>query len=196
MFDGDLNGEDFPGLQNEVNNNTPSSSQNIYVSVDTGLNALVDVDNEMPVSNDQGFISSESDVNKYASVVHENGNLNVEDKGKTLNEKCAGNENEANMMNARTLVDILRTNATDNKLLIVPTSGVEIAIFDEEIVELGSAKWDKTVCGQFLGCMVSFNEARHHLKRMWNKFGLKDMTVNEKGIFFSLSSKMNRGFYK
>lgn len=40
------------------------------------------------------------------------------------------------------------------------------------------------MCGQFLGCMVSLNEARYHLRRMWNKYGLEDMTVNNKGIFF------------
>lgn len=64
----------------------------------------------------------------------------------------------------------------------VNENGVEIAIFDEEIVELGSAKWNKTVCGQFLGCMINFNEARYHLRRMWNKYGFEDMTVNDKGV--------------
>ena len=96
--------------------------------------------------------------------------------------------NESRKETTSTLADMLKTSSHDNTLFMVPTelneNGVEIAIFDEEIVELGSAKWDKTVCGQFLGCMVSFNEARYHIRRMWNKFGLEDMPVNDKGIFF------------
>ncbi|PWA97296.1 RNA-directed DNA polymerase, eukaryota, Reverse transcriptase zinc-binding domain protein [Artemisia annua] len=127
VFDGDLNGEEFPDLQNQVNNNTPFSSHNTSVNVDTGLSAQVDVDNEVPVSNDQGYSSNANDVNKNTSVVQESISQNV--------------ENEANRMNARTLVDILRNNATDNKLLRVPTglndNCVEVAIFDEEIVEVG-----------------------------------------------------------
>lgn len=57
-------------------------------------------------------------------------------------------------------------------------------VFDDELLELGSKKWNSTVCGYFVGCRVSFNEARYHLRRMWNKYGLEDMYANEGGVFF------------
>ena len=80
------------------------------------------------------------------------------------------------------------TEKLDNKLLIIPTetnaNGEEGVVFDVEIIEDGSNKWNLTVCGQFVGCSWNLNEARYHIRRMWNKFGLKDITVNESGIFF------------
>ncbi|GJV73258.1 adenylosuccinate lyase [Tanacetum coccineum] len=34
-------------------------------------------------------------------------------------------------------------------------------------------------------CKVSFNEAGYHLRRMWYKFGLGEMQMNDKGILFA-----------
>nr|GEV89462.1 hypothetical protein [Tanacetum cinerariifolium] len=62
------------------------------------------------------------------------------------------------------LVDIVNLSKLDNKLLSVPTqiseTGNEMVIFDDEIIELGSKKWNLTVCGQFIGCSMGFNKAR------------------------------------
>lgn len=80
--------------------------------------------------------------------------------------------------------DIVNVSKHDNKLLIIPTemdnNGNEVVVFDDELIELGSVKLRKTVCGYFVGCKVSLNEARYHLRRMWNKFGLGDVIVNDK----------------
>ncbi|GKB95962.1 RNA-directed DNA polymerase, eukaryota, reverse transcriptase zinc-binding domain protein, partial [Tanacetum coccineum] len=42
-----------------------------------------------------------------------------------------------------------------NKLLFVPTElneiGEEVVVFDEDLVELGSKKWELTLCGHFIG---------------------------------------------
>ncbi|PWA58252.1 hypothetical protein CTI12_AA401440 [Artemisia annua] len=63
--------------------------------------------------------------------------------------------NEPNRGNTSTLAEILKSNKHENSLHMVQSevneNGVEIAVFDEEIIELGSAKWKMTVCGQFLG---------------------------------------------
>ncbi|GJZ98360.1 hypothetical protein Tco_0670813 [Tanacetum coccineum] len=61
------------------------------------------------------------------------------------------------------LVDIVNSSRLDNKLVNVPTevseSGNDVVIFNEELIELGSKKWNLTVCGQFIGCSMGFNEA-------------------------------------
>ncbi|GJW04923.1 hypothetical protein Tco_1563779 [Tanacetum coccineum] len=71
------------------------------------------------------------------------------------------------------LVDIVNSSRLDNKLVNVPTevseSGNDVVIFNEELIELGSKKWNLTVCGQFIGCSMGFNEARYHIRRMWNR---------------------------
>ncbi|GJZ66378.1 RNA-directed DNA polymerase, eukaryota, reverse transcriptase zinc-binding domain protein [Tanacetum coccineum] len=65
----------------------------------------------------------------------------------------------------------------------VSENGDNVVIFDDELIELGSKKWSLTVCGQFIGCSMGFNEARYHIRRMWNKFGLRDVIV-ENGVFY------------
>nr|GEX24828.1 reverse transcriptase domain, reverse transcriptase zinc-binding domain protein [Tanacetum cinerariifolium] len=85
------------------------------------------------------------------------------------------------------LADMIKGSKLDNKLMHVPAvvsdNGENIMIFDDEIIELGSQKWSLTVCGQFIRCTVGFNEARYHIKRMWHKFGLKDV-IAENGVFY------------
>ncbi|GKD74968.1 zinc knuckle CX2CX4HX4C containing protein, partial [Tanacetum coccineum] len=82
---------------------------------------------------------------------------------------------------------MVKNNRLDNKLLHVPTkvsgNGDSIVIFDDEIIELGSQKWSLTVCGQYIGCSMGFNEARYHIRRMWYRFGVNDIIV-ENGVFY------------
>ncbi|GJU46796.1 RNA-directed DNA polymerase, eukaryota, reverse transcriptase zinc-binding domain protein [Tanacetum coccineum] len=83
--------------------------------------------------------------------------------------------------------DMVKNNKLDNKLLHVPTevSGNEdsIMIFDDEIIELRSQKWSLTVFGHFIGCSMGFNEDRYHIRRMWYRFGLKDV-IAKNGVFY------------
>ncbi|GKA53168.1 zinc knuckle CX2CX4HX4C containing protein [Tanacetum coccineum] len=83
------------------------------------------------------------------------------------------------------LADMIKGNKLDNKLMQIPTEmsevGEGIVVFDDEIIELGSQKWKLIVCGQ--GCNTGFNEARYHIRRMWYKFGLKEVTA-ENGVFY------------
>ncbi|GJY24271.1 RNA-directed DNA polymerase, eukaryota, reverse transcriptase zinc-binding domain protein [Tanacetum coccineum] len=48
---------------------------------------------------------------------------------------------------------------------------------------LGSQNWSLTVCGQFIDCSMGFNKARYHIRRMWYRFGLKDV-IAENGVFY------------
>ncbi|GKB86604.1 hypothetical protein Tco_0958876 [Tanacetum coccineum] len=55
---------------------------------------------------------------------------------------------------------IVSNNILDNKLDLIPTEinvdGIEVVIFDEEIVNEGSKKWELTVCGYFVGYKMSY----------------------------------------
>ncbi|GKA34928.1 RNA-directed DNA polymerase, eukaryota, reverse transcriptase zinc-binding domain protein [Tanacetum coccineum] len=59
---------------------------------------------------------------------------------------------------------IVNNNSLDNKLDLIPTEinedGIEVVIFDEEIVSERSKKWELTVCGYFVGYKTSYQELR------------------------------------
>ncbi|GJS99828.1 RNA-directed DNA polymerase, eukaryota, reverse transcriptase zinc-binding domain protein [Tanacetum coccineum] len=84
-------------------------------------------------------------------------------------------------------VDIVKSTRLDNKLQTIPTEVSEnrdnVMIFDDELIELGSKKWSLIVYGQFIGCSIGFNEARYHIRMMWNKFGLRDV-IAKNGVFY------------
>lgn len=55
-------------------------------------------------------------------------------------------------------------------------------VFNEEIVIKGCEKWKFTTRGYFVRHKMMFNELRYHLRRMWAKYGLKDIIVDSNGI--------------
>ncbi|PWA81906.1 RNA-directed DNA polymerase, eukaryota, Reverse transcriptase zinc-binding domain protein [Artemisia annua] len=74
----------------------------------------------------------------------------------------------------------------DNHLIYIAPKiseeGIETVQFDVEIVQKGSIKWQTTLCGYFVGQNMSFNELRYHIRRMWGKFGFRELIVNESGV--------------
>ncbi|GJS09807.1 RNA-directed DNA polymerase, eukaryota, reverse transcriptase zinc-binding domain protein [Tanacetum coccineum] len=62
--------------------------------------------------------------------------------------------------------------------------GEEVVLFDEELVKEGSEKWKFTICGYFVGCKMGVNELRYNIRRMWGRFGLKDIVVDEGICYF------------
>ncbi|XP_071733503.1 uncharacterized protein [Rutidosis leptorrhynchoides] len=72
----------------------------------------------------------------------------------------------------------------------VDKDGNEFVIFDEELVNEGCRKWNTTACGYMLGCSMSYNAMQYNLRRMWGKFGLKDIIMDEKQIcYFKFNSE-------
>ncbi|GKB94843.1 RNA-directed DNA polymerase, eukaryota, reverse transcriptase zinc-binding domain protein [Tanacetum coccineum] len=59
--------------------------------------------------------------------------------------------------------------------------GDEVVVFDEELVELGSKKWELTLVGQLVGHTMSLPALNYHLRRMWSKFGYKEIVDNRNG---------------
>ncbi|GJT80579.1 disease resistance TIR-NBS-LRR class family protein [Tanacetum coccineum] len=102
-----------------------------------------------------------------------------------VSHKPAVNNVEHDNVNS-TFASVLN-NWLDNKLCLIPTEigtdGVEVVIFDDEIVKEGSKKWELTVCGYFVGYSMSFQELSYNLYKMWGKYGLKHIMPNGNGVF-------------
>nr|GEU31677.1 hypothetical protein [Tanacetum cinerariifolium] len=82
---------------------------------------------------------------------------------------------------------MVNNNNPNNKLSLIPTevndNGIEVVIFDEEIVNEGNKKWELTVCEYFMGYKMSYQEMRYNIFKMWGKYGLKSVIPNGNGIF-------------
>ncbi|GJX81118.1 RNA-directed DNA polymerase, eukaryota, reverse transcriptase zinc-binding domain protein [Tanacetum coccineum] len=67
----------------------------------------------------------------------------------------------------------------NNKLAFTPTvineEGSEIVIFDEALVEKGSAQWKLTVCGHFVGYEMNVHELRSE-EEAWSTEGISVLT--------------------
>ncbi|GKF65430.1 RNA-directed DNA polymerase, eukaryota, reverse transcriptase zinc-binding domain protein, partial [Tanacetum coccineum] len=48
----------------------------------------------------------------------------------------------------------------------------------------GSEKWQYTIYGYFVGCKMHVNELRYNTKRMWGRYGLKDIVVDADNMCF------------
>ncbi|GJW84489.1 RNA-directed DNA polymerase, eukaryota, reverse transcriptase zinc-binding domain protein [Tanacetum coccineum] len=69
-------------------------------------------------------------------------------------------------------------------------NGVEVVIFDEMIVKKGSERWNLTVSGYFVGYRMAPNELRYNIRRMWGKYGVRDIRVNNDGTcLFKFNNK-------
>ncbi|GKA06590.1 RNA-directed DNA polymerase, eukaryota, reverse transcriptase zinc-binding domain protein [Tanacetum coccineum] len=103
------------------------------------------------------------------------------------------NSNVSKVSNVETPVSYVGTltknvTADDNKLFNIPTSvnskGEEVVLFDEDLVLEGCEKWKLTVCGYFVGCKMHINVLKYNIKRMWTRFGLKDIVVDADEMCF------------
>ncbi|GJS80157.1 RNA-directed DNA polymerase, eukaryota, reverse transcriptase zinc-binding domain protein [Tanacetum coccineum] len=92
------------------------------------------------------------------------------------------------MINPESYANKLPNDIQLNEVFYVPPSfndkGEEVVLFDEELVKEGSEKWKFTICGYFVGCKMGVNELRYNIRRMWGRFGLKDIVVDEGICYF------------
>lgn len=134
--------------------------------------------------------------------VHDTASVN--DTTQSLVEKvkdCVGNGNKDNEMitNAQSK-NVNKTFAStvmkdlvnmDNKLSMIPTEdeeGREVVIFDEEIVVEVCKKWDRKLCVYFVGYKMSYQEIKYNLGRMWGKWGLKDILMQNGTYLFKFNN--------
>ncbi|GJV32749.1 hypothetical protein Tco_1393149 [Tanacetum coccineum] len=181
-FIGDLNGEQFPLTNGYVRNMNDAFDK---IQLDSTITDFINACLE------KGMNCAESVVNLSESIKVVNNEVEEMEIKKACDRKTDNMVNIVNTTDAREgkkLVDIMNASKLDNKLLKIPTevseNGNEVVVFDYELIELSSNKWNLTVCGQFIRCSMSFNRARYHLKRMWNIFGLWDIIAHNDIFLF------------
>ncbi|GKC01640.1 hypothetical protein Tco_0987776 [Tanacetum coccineum] len=102
---------------------------------------------------------------------------------------CDGNANTKEGNQNSYVHTLLKSiNVADNQLFTIPTSvnckGEGVVLFDEEMVKEGSEKWLLTVCGYFVGCKMHVNELKYNIRRMWRRYGLKEIVVDADEMCF------------
>ncbi|XP_071739330.1 uncharacterized protein [Rutidosis leptorrhynchoides] len=76
----------------------------------------------------------------------------------------------------------------DKKLSFVPlakdSDGEDIVVFDEVLVAEGASRWDKTAYGYLIGGNMPFGALQYILRKMWHKFGMKDISMDQNQICY------------
>ena len=132
---------------------------------------------------------SASTVKEKSHVSEQQLECNVSKPETPINSNDACNTDNMTTMNKTSYANVTKSNLSylNNKLCHIPTSisenGIEIVIFDEEIVMEGSKKWEHTPCGYFVGYKMYAQEINYHLFRMWGKYGLKSIQNIGNGTF-------------
>ncbi|GJR83296.1 RNA-directed DNA polymerase, eukaryota, reverse transcriptase zinc-binding domain protein [Tanacetum coccineum] len=112
------------------------------------------------LDNGNNCINDSAKSGDCVEVVNEGDDSSNNECGKEFNDKDeevvkkanVGNQNsgskESNSSAGKSLADIVKSNRLDNKLIQVPTkfseTGDNVVVFDDEIIELGSQKWNLT----------------------------------------------------
>ncbi|PWA51380.1 hypothetical protein CTI12_AA463630 [Artemisia annua] len=100
-----------------------------------------------------------------------------------MNKDEGANNNENNTYAKMLKKDV--NNVHKELVYIAPNvnkDGEETVVFYEEIVQKGSMKWINTVCGYFVRQNMSIHELRYHIRRMWSRYGIKEITDNGNGM--------------
>nr|GEZ39390.1 RNA-directed DNA polymerase, eukaryota, reverse transcriptase zinc-binding domain protein [Tanacetum cinerariifolium] len=115
----------------------------------------------------------------------------VNDEMLTRNEGCrnvklptvSNAKPNANPKKSYASAAISMENLLKQKLMTVPTDidemGNEYVIFDEELINDGSKRWQLTLCGFFVGFKMRISELRYNVRRMWSRYGLKEVIEND-----------------
>ncbi|PWA40382.1 hypothetical protein CTI12_AA568030 [Artemisia annua] len=128
------------------------------------------------------------------SVANKNSNPNeIRNEENTGGNKIQSNsENDTNKASKNTTkvwdnkVWTDKSEEFESKLSLIPTAieeGRDVVIFDDEMVNEGSVKWNLTLCGQFVGPKMNYLELKYNIGRMWARH-IEDLNqVLESGIW-------------
>ncbi|GKB12374.1 RNA-directed DNA polymerase, eukaryota, reverse transcriptase zinc-binding domain protein [Tanacetum coccineum] len=134
--------------------------------------------NQSDVLNNSSEMRSDASNNVHTMDREYVNNQNVLDENEKVNTNNMGFDNGVNKSFLNIVMPTLLSHS--NKLETVPTmyeEGREVVNFEEEIVEEGSKMSNITLFGYFVGCKMAYMELRYNLFKMWGKFGLKDIIV-------------------
>ncbi|GKC55349.1 zinc knuckle CX2CX4HX4C containing protein, partial [Tanacetum coccineum] len=124
-------------------------------------------------------------------------NDNKQNDGSSIRDHSNCDRNETSEGSKRTYASAAKNSGwfESNKLFVMPTVltelGSEVVVFDEELVELGSKKWELTLVGQLIGHTMSLPALNYNLRRMWSRFGFKEIVDNGNGNWlFKFSNEL------
>ncbi|GJT89551.1 RNA-directed DNA polymerase, eukaryota, reverse transcriptase zinc-binding domain protein [Tanacetum coccineum] len=197
--------ENQSGEEYEVNVKSRRNKNKKDVNADGVCNEVLDSQNDEHVEkmddSQTGLIRETIEVEKDMNDVNK---VNEEVEGTDM---ATESDNSRNSQNADSQKDndegkkfsyakIVNNSSLDNKLNLIPTEvnddGIEVVIFDEDIVNEGSKKWELIVCGYFVGYKMPYQEMRYNITRMWGKFRFKSVIPNGNGVFL-FKFKNNEG---
>ncbi|KAJ9564424.1 hypothetical protein OSB04_000390 [Centaurea solstitialis] len=67
---------------------------------------------------------------------------------------------------------------------VVTELGTRRAIIPDDLVQKQANEWVLTLAGYFIGKRPAFPFVQYHARRMWKKYGLTDVILNDQGYFF------------
>ncbi|PWA51515.1 hypothetical protein CTI12_AA464830 [Artemisia annua] len=185
--EGELEKIDEISSSKSVEQSNDRNKQDVVVSnSDKHANDVIDVDNGTEVKNDcdMNKVTEDVVVSNYDKPA--NDVIDV-DNGTEVKNDCDMNKvtvdktgkSYAKMVTKDTIT------VTKNLMFIAPKvneNGEETILFDEDIVKKGRVKWQYTICGYFVGPNMLIHELRYHIRRIWSRFGLKEVIVNASGV--------------
>ncbi|GJU88955.1 RNA-directed DNA polymerase, eukaryota, reverse transcriptase zinc-binding domain protein [Tanacetum coccineum] len=134
---------------------------------------------EGSLESDKECLDDVTQVDKQNDISSENIDKirqNVNDENRTKNSKPIKSYAHVAMNKETTM---------NNQLTSIPTvlndSGEEVVIFYEEMVKIGSKKWEMTLGGQCVSHYMPLPMLNYHLRRMWARFGYKEIIDNRNG---------------
>ena len=109
--------------------------------------------------------------------------------------ECVSEGNEDNGLKTSTQNKHMNNTfaSTVMKELVNLDNGREV-IFEEESVIEGSMKWMLTLCGRFVGFRMSYQEIKYNLSRMWGKYSLKDIIMQNGIYMFKFKDEIGMNF--
>ncbi|GKB36209.1 hypothetical protein Tco_0881151 [Tanacetum coccineum] len=136
------------------------------------------VTNGVSFDSDPNFSSPNTEPNAYCN---NNPNEEYDSSQNTTND----NNEFGNAKKKETYVSMARKDEIPRKLKykspITNDYDGEVVVFDELLVKKGSERWNLNASGYFVGYRMTPNDLRYHLGRMWGKFRIRDIIVNNDG---------------
>src|SRR5581483_4980112 len=78
---------------------------------------------------------------------------------------------------------------------VITELGTRRAIIPDELIQKQAGEWALTLAGYFVGKRPAFPFVQYHARRLWKKYGLSDVLLNNHGyFFFKFNSDMGLNF--
>ncbi|GJZ21103.1 hypothetical protein Tco_0558142 [Tanacetum coccineum] len=182
-------------FDNSVNNTSKNKSKQKNASKKKDMfsndrNDMVDLDGESDLENCNEIVGNgvedvrvEECLDDSCSKSECNSNRMKKDNQESDDGRNKKEDNKSQRTYANMVTKDMKV--VNNKLDFVHTvineEGSEFVIFDETLVEKGSAQWKLTVCGHFVGYKMIVHELRYNIRRMWSKWGIDDIDMKADG---------------